>query len=68
MFRDDNNRLVPIILDRIHFYYTMLCEENEPFIPYEKPNDRDEIKAKLLDFKNARPLSNFQHQNKYNEV
>lgn len=53
----------------------MLCEENELIIPSETPftllknsNDRNNLKAKLLDCRNARPLSNFQHQNKNNEV
>ncbi|CAH1724928.1 DDB1- and CUL4-associated factor 1 isoform X2 [Aphis gossypii] len=28
-FKEDNNRLVPIILDRLQSYYTQFCEENE---------------------------------------
>ncbi|XP_008184180.1 DDB1- and CUL4-associated factor 1 isoform X1 [Acyrthosiphon pisum] len=28
-FKEDNNKLVPIILDRLHSYYTQFCEENE---------------------------------------
>jgi DDB1- and CUL4-associated factor 1 len=27
--REDNNRLVPIILNRLQSYYTQFCEENE---------------------------------------
>lgn len=27
--REDNNRLVPKILDRLQLYYTQFCEENE---------------------------------------
>lgn len=27
--REDNNRLVPIILDRLQLYYTQFTEENE---------------------------------------
>lgn len=28
-YREDNNRLVPIILDRLHYYYVLFCEEND---------------------------------------
>lgn len=29
LYREDNNKLVPIILDRLQSYYTLFCEENE---------------------------------------
>ncbi|XP_060857606.1 protein mahjong-like [Metopolophium dirhodum] len=46
-FKDNNNKLVPIILDRLHSYYTKFCEEteiNQSTQPYqntnsEQPND-----------------------------
>jgi len=45
--RDSNNKLIPIILDRLHSYYTQFCEEkeiNQSMQPYqntnsEQPND-----------------------------
>jgi len=39
--REDNNKLVPIILDRLHSYYTQFCEENEinqSTQPYQNTN------------------------------
>jgi len=29
LYREENNKLVPIILDRLQSYYTQFCEENE---------------------------------------
>ncbi|XP_025420180.1 protein mahjong isoform X4 [Sipha flava] len=37
-FKDDNKRLVPMILDRIHLYYAQLCNENKPIIPSTEPS------------------------------
>lgn len=75
MFRDDNNRLVPMVLDRINMFYTMLCDEiefaNSSTKPLSDPNlsnDKPKIDSTSMLCDNSKQKCNFHTKNKYNEV
>lgn len=47
-FREDNNRLVPIVLDRLQNFYAQYCEENQNSKPFSILNNDQSAKENTL--------------------